>query len=87
MIKNIFINGVPLGISFHAIPKNCDAEWLNVIKPADGWTPKKSSKVCSLHFTKEIMKITGTTTVGFTNCHIAAGAHSLVAKLCSSRVV
>ena len=37
-----------------AIPQDCDEEWLEVVKfrkPLK-WVPKKSTKICALHFKK-----------------------------------
>ena len=53
-----------VGIRFFKIPEDYNDAWKKVINRTD-WTPRKTSKICSLHFSKDSIKgnklIPGTT--------------------------
>ena len=41
-------------IRFFGFPVNCSEEWIKAVNIPD-WTPKKYSKICSLHFPKTMI--------------------------------
>ena len=44
-----------VGIRFFKIPEDYNDAWKKVINRTD-WTPRKTSKICSLHFSKDSIK-------------------------------
>ena len=63
-VANCKISASDVGIRFFKIPEDYNDAWKKVINRTD-WTPRKTSKICSLHFSKDSIKgnklIPGTT--------------------------
>ena len=42
----------PQSVRLFSMPKILSDDWTRVIAREENWVPKKSSKICSLHFTR-----------------------------------